>query len=319
MRAMDMPRRFDRRSIPAGALIGEWCAPDGWRHRTFDWPAEGNRGTLLFQGGRGDIFEKYLETFGHWHDRGWHVRAFDWRGQGGSGRLCADPTTGHATDFAPWIDDLAAFWTEFVASAPGPHVLVAHSMGGHLGLRALADQRIAPDAAVLVAPMLGLKSAPFTPRMGARVARVMARLLGPEHKAWKANERPGVPGASRQQLLTHDTERYADELWWKQAKPELALGPPSWGWMVEAYRSTLGLEERGRLEAIDVPILMLGAEHDRLVDSAAIRRSAARLPHATLRMFGPESAHEILREAAGVRDLALAAIDDFLDRYATVR
>ena len=37
--------------------------------------------------GRGDAYEKYLETFEHWRLRGWSVTAADWRGQAGSGRL----------------------------------------------------------------------------------------------------------------------------------------------------------------------------------------------------------------------------------------
>ena len=99
-----------RRAIPTDAAISRWIAPDGWALRRFDWPARSARprGAILFQGGRGDVFEKYLETFGHWHAAGWSITAFDWRGQGGSGRLAPDPHVGHAVDFAPWIADLAA-------------------------------------------------------------------------------------------------------------------------------------------------------------------------------------------------------------------
>ena len=189
-------------------------------------------------------------------------------------------------------------------------------MGGHLTLRALAESRLAADAVVLVAPMLGLKSAPFGARVAAKVAHFMTRIGRPERMAWKANERPSVPGASRRALLTHDADRYDDELWWKAHKPEIAVGPPSWAWVAEAYRSTLALERPGRLEHIQVLILLLGAEADRLVDAAAIRRAAARLPRAELHMFGRESAHEILREADPVRRQALTLIERFLDTHA---
>lgn len=314
---MEMRPSFDRRRYPDGARIAAWAAPDGWPLRTFDWPAAAPvRGSLLFLGGRGDIFEKYLEAFDHWRRLGWSIRAFDWRGQGGSGRLSADPMCGHAADFAPWVDDLAAFFDQWVATSPGPHVVAGHSMGGHLTLRALAERRIEPQAAVLIAPMLGLKSAPFGPRLAARIARWMSLIGRPERMAWKANERPSVPGASRRALLTHDGERYADELWWKETHPEIALGPPSWAWVAEAYRSTLAMERPGLLETVSTPILLLGAAADRLVDAAAIRRAAARLPAAELLMFGPESAHEILREADPVRQRALDRIDAFLDRVA---
>ena len=40
-----------------------------------------------------------------------------------------DATTGHVEDFQVWLDDLAAFWRDWQANTPGPHVLAAHSMG----------------------------------------------------------------------------------------------------------------------------------------------------------------------------------------------
>ena len=48
----------DRRTIPAGAQINRWTGPDGWEFRAFAWPADtpNPRGSILFQGGRGDIF-----------------------------------------------------------------------------------------------------------------------------------------------------------------------------------------------------------------------------------------------------------------------
>jgi lysophospholipase len=303
---------INRRIVPQGAIIGLWTAPDGWPIRQFAWNGIGQRGSLLFLGGRGDIFEKYFEAFDHWHRAGWAIESFDWRGQGGSGRLSSDPLCGHASDFAPWIDDLAGYFADWKQRTVGPHVVIAHSMGGHLTLRALSECRIAPDAAVLVAPMLGLRSAPFGPRLAAKVAALMCRIGKPERLAWKANERPGVPMKGRLALLTHDADRYEDELWWKRERPEINIGPPSWAWVAAAYRSTLAMEARGKLERVTTPILILAAEHDRLVDSRAIERAARRLPNAKLRMWGAESAHEILREADPVRDAALAEIDAFL-------
>lgn len=314
---MSLPAPFDRRAIPAGAHVGEWRARDGWSIRRFDWPAAGRaRGAILFQGGRGDIIEKYLEAFDHWRRAGWSVTAFDWRGQGGSGRLTADPQVGHAESFAPWIDDLADFYAEWVAATPGPHIVMGHSMGGHLVLRALAEGRIAPDAAVLIAPMLGLHSFPFTPGIARHVAHLMTRIGKPDRLAWKQNERPAAPSASRRAFLTHDVDRYDDELWWKTEKPELALGPPSWKWVATAYDSTLALESPGVLESVRTPLLIVAAEADRLVALSAIRRAAARLPDVRLHVYGPESAHEILREADAVRADALTRIDNFLDERA---
>ena len=61
---------------------------------------------------------------------------------------------------------------------------------------------------------------------------------------------------------------------------------------------------------------MLVAEEDALVDPRAAIDIAGRLPDVELLRFGPESAHEILREADPVRAQAIAAIDAFLDARA---
>ncbi|RDE07454.1 alpha/beta fold hydrolase [Sphingomonas aracearum] len=306
-----------RRAIPAGARVSRWQAPDGWALRRFDWPSDGGRGGLLFQTGRGDVFEKYLETLAYWHGQGWSVTAVDWRGQGGSGRLCADPLVGHCDAFEPWLDDLAAFWTGWAAQVEGPRVLVGHSMGGHLTLRALAEGRVAADAAVLVAPMLGLRS-PVGNWAGERVARLMARTGDPARAAWDSNEIP-TARTSRMALLTHDQARYDDELWWYAAKPELRLGPPSWRWLAEAFASTRLLARDPRLAEMRTPLLMLLAEADRLVDPRAALRIAARLPDVQVVRFGKEARHEILREADAVRGPALDAIDRFLQVRAPAR
>jgi lysophospholipase len=307
---------FDRRAIPTNASVSMTPARDGWPLRTYYQPAgEGTpAGSILWLGGRGDIFEKYLESFDVWTRGGRSVTSFDWRGQGGSGRIGTDSHVGHIDDFATWIDDLAAFFDDWRAREPGPHFVIGHSMGGHLVLRALAEKRIAPTAAILSAPMLGFNAGPLPFALAASIARLMARHTASHHAAWKVNERPSLPGEPRQGLLTHDYARYSDELWWKEQNPALALGPPSWTWLDAAYRSIAGLRKADVLEQIDVPILIIGTEGDRLVSPRAIRLFAARLNHATLIMLPKDAAHEILREADRNRRRAMNEISAFMDQ-----
>ena len=222
--------------------------------------------------------------------------------------------TGHVEDFDHWTDDLAAFWSGWVIEHGGAHVLAGHSMGGHLVLRAVADGLVRPDALVLSAPMLGFLPAWLPLAVQRAWAGVMCRVGDPRRAAWKWSEKPGEIPANRIQLLTHDSERYADELWWREARPELAMGTGSWGWVAAALRSMAVLAQPRKLEAVDLPVLLLAAGHDRLVSVPAIRRAAARLPNCELVLFGPEARHELLRERDAVRDKALAMIDRFLDR-----
>lgn len=313
---------IDRRKIPADAVESLWSAPGGHMIRRIDWPAVKpanagpSRGSILFMPGRGDAYEKYLETLEQWHQAGWQVTAADWRGQAGSGRLGNDLVTGHVSDFSVWIDDIAAFWKEWTAITPGPHVIAGHSMGGHLVLRATAEHRIDPDAVVLSAPMLGFYGSVLPVPVMHCAAKLMARLGDPVRQAWKWSEKPGELPVGRIDLLTHDQARYEDELWWRDHRPELVMGPGSWRWVERAYASMRGLERAGVLESVTQPVLLICAMNDKLVDPRAVLRAAERLPHGEVIELGKEAHHEVLREVDAVRDQVMDAITDFLDRSA---
>jgi len=188
--------------------------------------------------------------------------------------------------------------------------VMGHSMGGHLVLRALAENAALPppDAVVLIAPMLGL----FSPLgQGERLAKLLGGAGDSSRPAWKGNEKPYTT-ETREDLLTHDPERYADEIWWQAHDPRLLTGPPSWRWVMEAFKSTRELRGNPALKAIRVPVLGLVADHDGLVDGKVAAATLAKLPDARVVRFGKESAHEILREVDKVRNRAIGEIDMFL-------
>jgi lysophospholipase len=295
----------DRRAIPDGMTFGAWRAPDGWDLRRFDWPIAGAaRGNLLFLGGRADFAEKYLEALAHWHDGGWSVAGFDWRGQGGSGRYLADPLICHIPDFDPLLDDLDAFVHGWKAESGGPHIIVGHSMGAQLTLRLLARGSGLIDGAVLMSPMLGLRPLPTA---AARAIANVAILAGRrERRIWERDL--GNYGGR----MTACPDRQADKIWWKAAQPQIASGAPSWGWLRAACASIAALPVRD-LAGIATPLLMLASKRDPVIDIGTLRRAAARLQRAELRLFEGKG-HELLREADGVRLPVLSAIDGFLDR-----
>jgi lysophospholipase len=311
--------KFDRRSIPADATESMWVTSDGWQIRRIDWkPAAVSRGALLFLPGRGDHYEKYLETLEYYADAGWVVTAIDWRGQGGSGRLLADRHVGHIDDFGTWISDLGAFWQDWKASTPGPHVVLAHSMGGHLAMRALVEKAIDPKAVAMSAPMLGIQTGGLPLAVNHAFAKMMCKIGKGEQGAWKESEKPMSPMSLREKILTHDDDRYQDELAWWKIRPEVKLGPPSWHWVERAITSIRMLDEPGRLESVNTPIVLLATTADQLVSTPRIIEDSKRLPKVETLIFGKEAAHELLREADGVRDQCLERIDQFWDKYAPI-
>lgn len=224
--------------------------------------------------------------------------------------MTPDPHIGHIANFAIYVNDFAEFYAEWSALAAGPRVLMGHSMGGHLVLRAAVERVADPDVLVLVAPMLGLRNA-LGAGLGERVAKIIGGLGNSARAAWKANEKPGGL-ETRQTLLTHDPERYADEIFWQETHPDIVTGPPSWKWVIEAFISTRELRQSPALKAMRIPTLMLVPMADQLVDAKAAVGVAAKLPDCRVLRFGKESAHEVLRETDSVRNRAIGEIDIFL-------
>lgn len=299
---------MNRRALPEDATISTWAAGDGWKVRRLDWlqPAAATvRGSLIFFNGRGDFIEKYLEPLAHWYGEGWNVASFDWRSQGDSR---GDIRNGHLDSFDALVEDGAGLLGAWMAETPGPHVAVGHSMGGHLLLRVIAEHEPALDAAVLVAPMIGINSAPLPPVLAQMIAQSFSAFGWSRMPVWRG----GAARSSdlRRGILTSCPDRYTDEYWWYEQQPGYLLGSPTWGWLSAAYRSIdrLRPELLGRMR---LPFLILGTDRDRLVSPSAIRWAAGLLPQAELHMY-PSAGHEILREADPVRVDAMRRIDEFL-------
>ena len=128
-----------------------------WSPAVHDSP----RGQILLLQGRAEWVEKYHHIVAGLRLRGFDVLTFDWRGQGGSRRLVRGGQ-GHVADFADYGRDLAAVTAEFERRRRGPlRCIVAHSLGGALILAQLCRTRERWDHLWLVAPMLGIDTAPL--------------------------------------------------------------------------------------------------------------------------------------------------------------
>ncbi len=308
---------MNRRIIPSIATESKFILRDGWQLRNIAWPRKsqkdkGFNGSLLFLPGRGDHYEKYLETLSQLDNEGMNVTAYDWRGQGGSGRLLDDPTIGHIEDFAIWIADLQEVYADWKANNPGPYFIMSHSMGGHLIMRALAEKAVDPDGVILSAPMLGLAADPIPFFIRHGVVRLLIKFGLAEKHAWKVSEKPFTPESLRAKMLTSDTERYEDEMFWWKERPDVKLGPASWRWVEQAMKSTRALEQPDAIEHIHTPIIIFATTGDQLVDTARIKEDAERLPNCELILFGDEAAHELLRESDEIRDSCMNHIYRFI-------
>jgi lysophospholipase len=273
------------------------------------WNAAGTpRGTVLVLPGRVEFIEKYAtEVVGELLERRFVVVGLDWRGQGLSDRLLADHDKGHIDRFETYVSDLRLFLDTVVApEAPRPILALCHSMGGHLFLRSLFLHGNAPfAAAVLTAPMTGLAQE--------GLLRTVLRLTPPlpaMERRYLYGTGPFIPAKQpfEGNVLTRDERRFRFTAQWFASDPRLSLGGPTIGWCRQALRSIAAGLAPGVLESIDLPLLLVSAGEDTLVDSASHKLVARRLRLGELVTL-PEARHEVTMETDTVRAAFWAAFD----------
>jgi len=282
--------------VPEGAAAEWFTGAGGARLRAALFPAKGAvRGSVILSGGRTEPIEKYFEVVGEFAARGFVVLAHDWRGQGLSQRLLSDRLRGHASGSADFVTDYAALIAAFESRLPRPWLAVGHSMGGCLTALILARGEHRFAGAVLSAPMLGLHTAPIPPPATRLLARAMTAFGG-----GGGSTPGGAPASFQTNVLTHDPRRYARNVAQTAAYPDLALGAPTWGWLSFAFDAIAELQKGPGVTRVDVPVTVVAAGADRIIDNLGTRRVTGRFPKGRY-VEAPGAYHEVLQETDEIR------------------
>jgi lysophospholipase len=295
--------------VPEGGQAEWFEGRDGRRLRAALFPVAGPpRGSVVVSGGRTEAIEKYFEVVDELRARGFCVLVHDWRGQGLSDRLLADRMKGHGERAQDFLADYDALLEAFAPWLPKPWIALGHSMGGCFNLLSLArgERRLA--GAAFTAPMLGVLTGVAPTSLARGLARLAVRLGG------GAGALPGIgfdPMAVpfEGNILTHDARRYARNQSQLAACPDLMLGVPTWGWLNVAFEAMDELASGAGASRIGIPVCIVAAGDDRLVDVAAERLMAGRIPGARL-VEVKEALHEIMQETDDVRAVFWRAFDE---------
>lgn len=287
-------------------------ADDGVVLRAAIWNPGAARGHVLFLHGRTEFLEKVSIPAAALVERGFAVASLDWRGQGLSGRLADPAEKGHVADFTDYHRDLAALTAHpEVAGLVGLRTVLAHSMGATVALGAIDRRRLACDALILSAPMLGIRMARHL-AVAASLTAFGASLAG-RLDGWppvKNAETPYVFQGFEDNVLTSDPAVFEWVVEALQREPRFQIAMPTIGWIREA---TLECRRVRAMKPPAIPAMILLGTAERVVDSDEIRRAAVRFGAKLAEIEGAE--HEILLEAEPMRSEAWAAIDRFLEAY----
>lgn len=305
-----------RNPIPSGAVVGTFRGYDGAPLRFARWEATRTprRGTVCCFTGRTEFIEKYFEVVTDLRRRGFAVAMMDWRGQGGSHRPLENPRKGFIHDFSEYDRDLRCFMRQVVLpDCPPPYVALAHSMGGHILIRNAMASGNWFERIVVLAPMLKLHASNLgVPLWFARLYAEFGTALGMGGQYVRGgSDRATDAPAFELNHLTSDRERWSRNISLVEAAPHLALGSATIGWLRAAFRSMQWLAEPAVASRVAIPMLVVVAGADTIVEPSAVDDFASRIKSGT-RILLPTAKHEVLQEADELRSQFWAAFDAYL-------
>lgn len=283
---------------PPGGVARWIHAADGVRLRVVHWPLDGARATVLLFPGRTEYAEKYGRAAKELAARGLATLVIDWRGQGLADRVAGDPALGHVARFQDYQMDVAALIEALPGfGITGDLVLLAHSMGGAIGLRAL-HRGLPVAAAAFTAPMWGIElPLPLRPLAwtlsGGAGLLGLSEMLSPGTRA----ETYVLQQAFGTNKLTTDADMYAYLRAQATAHPELMIGGPTMKWLNESLREMLRL---ARMPSPGTPCLTFLGTREEIVSAARIRRRMAAWPRGRLEMV-EGARHEVMMEGPETR------------------
>jgi lysophospholipase len=237
-------------------------------------PAGTPHGTVLITHGYAEHCGRYHEVAHVIVNAGWAALSYDVRGHGKS-----PGERGYIDRFATYLTDFTAMLSAArkLASAAAPVVLLGHSHGSLITLRALVDDHPPQvSAAILSSPFLALKMAvPGYKRVLASVASRLAPKLS-------------QPNALRVEDLTSDKQKQAERL-----ADKLCFDIATSRWFTEAAAAQDDVFERAA--RIKLPTTWLVGGDDPITDAARSKAVASKISGASYHdLVGMK--HEVFNE-----------------------
>lgn len=303
---MTAPLYADVADGPSGGRAYWLRAADGVRIRSAMWTG-GAKGTVFLLPGRTEYIEKYGRAAADLAQRGFTTLTLDWRGQGLADRALADKMAGHISDFSEYQLDLdCVLKLAHDQNLPRPYFMLAHSMGGCIGLRALMRE-LPFQAAAFTAPMWGISMAAWMRPMATAIATT-ASWLGQRHRY-----APGTTSKSyvleapfQGNVLTTDADMYAYMRHQAGQHPDLTLGGPSMGWLNAALVECQALS---LLPSPAIPALCALGTAEKVVDTTPIHLRMRHWHNGRTDLYATAE-HEIMMETPAMRHRLFDSIAD---------
>lgn len=263
---------------------------------------------IILVNGRAENILKWTIPAWHFYQQGFDVLVMDHRGQGYSERLLSHPQKGHIDAFHFYVADLDKVIRESTLIPNQTQYLLGHSMGGLISSYYLAHYPHPIQKAVLSAPFFGIPSQhPLRDQCLVTLMQLFAQ--GHRYIIGHKNYRPKHP-------INNDLTHASESIQWQNAiiahSPQLALGGATFRWVQQCWQAIHSLPKV--LPHIDIPLLILEAGEDRVVNNHSLPKLCSLIPQGQLQLI-PNARHEILFEKPNIHAPIFAQLFRFFHTH----
>jgi len=267
------------------------------------------KGAVLISSGRTEAAIKYKELVFDLYNNGYSVYIHDHRGQGLSGRMTEDPEMGYVDVFQFYIDDMKYFYDNYLK--PDDHkkvFLLAHSLGGAIGMTYLEQNPNDFNAAAFSSPMLGLK---------APTCAAVKLLVGKEPKYALGETKYNDDKVDfEKNQLTGSELRYKRMIDVFDKVPAAKLGGATYQWVNRSCQQFEYIYKH--IDKIQTPFILFSAQNDKIVDVYAHQKfiDKAQSLNKDCKAYVVESAkHELFIEKDVQRIETINEVLNFYSNY----
>jgi len=289
-----------------GSFPGKKNVPIYYKY--FRQPGE-EAGAILISSGRTEAALKYKEVIYDLFNNGYSVYIHDHRGQGLSARMVGDPEMGYVDNFQYYIDDMKYFYDNYLL--PGKHkkiYLLAHSLGGAIGMSYLEQYPGDFDAAAFSSPMLGL-SAYICPL--AHILKTKVPKYAPGQTGYH-NDSTSFAGND----VTGSETRFLRSINAYAKVPKARLGGATVQWLCESCDHMKLISKN--LKKIETPFILFRADNETVVNPKTNEKFVKRAQNYNkdCQLIPVSDAqHELLMEKDEQRNMVMEDALEFFEKY----
>ena len=301
--------RLGIKLLPEGIL--DYIQTEDRKFIRYGYWEKGNRGTVIILTGRTEYIEKYNFVIQEFLDRNFSVLCIDWRGQGLSQRPHGRTDIGHVKDFFEYQIDLETILEHLKDTLnQKPKLLLAHSMGGCIGLRYLLRDTTF-QCAIFSGPLWGLPVSDLTVSILIPIFNLAISMgLGLLTYPYKIDGFNILTKPFEKNLLTKNIDAYNEMRDNLLIDPRLGLGPPTLSWL-KALNDELN--KLAKMPPPEIPQLTFLGESDKVISKKAIENRMARTPMGELKILSG-AMHEVFFETLDIKEIIWEEIDKFLNK-----